>query len=93
MPVIVMAAFATMVPVFLLGDKKISWTALIFAFLMGVSRIYLVVHYPSDVLGGLIIGTIAGVLGTLIAQRVIPARFYEGEIYKRKRGKHECLEK
>ena len=33
------AAFASTVPVFLLGKKRVSWTALIFAFLMGVSRI------------------------------------------------------
>ncbi len=83
------AAFATMVPVFLLGKKRISWTALIFAFLMGLSRIYLVVHYPSDVLGGLIVGTIAGILGTLIAQNVIPKRFYYMDFIKpRKTGKH-----
>ena len=86
------AAFATMVPVFLVGNKKVSWTALIFAFLMGVSRIYLVVHYPSDVLGGLIVGTIAGILGTLLSQK-LPQRYFEAElIKKRKRGAHECLD-
>ena len=83
------AAFATMVPVFLLGKKRVSWMALIFAFLMGLSRIYLVVHYPSDVLGGLIVGTIAGILGTLIAQNVIPKRFYYMDFIKpKKTGKH-----
>ena len=60
------AAFAAMVPLFLLGNKKISWLALVFAFLMGISRIYLVVHYPSDVIGGMITGTLAGIIGTLI---------------------------
>ena len=84
------AAFATMVPVFLTGNRKVSWTALIFAFLMGLSRIYLVVHYPSDVLGGLIVGTIAGILGTLLSQK-LPQRYFEAElIKKRKRGAHEC---
>lgn len=83
------AAFATMVPVFLVGKKRVSWTALIFAFLMGISRIYLVVHYPSDVLGGLIVGTIAGILGTLISQRVVPERFYDMDFYKKQVGKHE----
>ena len=84
------AAFATMVPVFLLGKKRVSWMALFFAFLMGLSRIYLVVHYPSDVLGGLIVGTIAGILGTLIAQNVIPKRFYHLDFIKprQKTGKH-----
>ncbi len=85
------AAFATMVPVFLLGNKRVSWTALIFAFLMGLSRIYLVVHYPSDVLGGLIVGTVAGILGTLLAQHVMPQRYYDKDMFGRDyKGKHEC---
>ena len=83
------AAFASMVPLFLLADKKTSWLALVFAFLMGVSRIYLVVHFPSDVLGGLIIGTIAGILAVLIAKK-IPEKWYELNFYKKKEGKHEC---
>ena len=61
------AAFATMIPVFVLGRKNWSWLALCFGILMGISRIYLVVHYPSDVLGGMITGTIAGLIGVLIA--------------------------
>ena len=84
------AAFASMVPVFLVGNKRVSWTALIFAFLMGVSRIYLVVHYPSDVLGGLIVGTVAGILAVVII-RFIPEAYYEYPLTKKKaRGKHEC---
>ena len=84
------AAFASMVPVFLLGKKRVSWLALIFAFLMGLSRIYLVVHYPSDVLGGLIVGSIAGVIATLIASHVIPKRFYHMDFIRQKpkTGKH-----
>ena len=78
------AAFATMIPVFLLGRKRWSWLALVFAFLMGLSRIYLVVHYPSDVLGGLIVGTIAGVIGTLVAQNLIPKRWYYLDFMKKK---------
>lgn len=86
------AAFATMVPVFLVGNKKVSWTALIFAFLMGLSRIYLVVHFPSDVLGGLIVGTIAGILGTLLSRK-LPQRYFKADLIKpRKRGAHECSE-
>ena len=78
------AAFATMVPVFLLGRKRWSWLALVFGVLMGLSRIYLVVHYPSDVLSGLVVGSIAGVIGTLIAQNAIPKRWYYLDFLKRK---------
>lgn len=83
------AAFASMVPVFLVGRKRISWTALIFAFLMGISRIYLVVHYPSDVLGGLVVGVIAGIVGTLIAKK-LPEKWYQLNILQRKGGDGGC---
>ena len=85
------AAFATMTPVFLLGKKRVSWTALLFGLLMGLSRVYLVVHYPSDILGGLIVGVIAGVIGTLVGANVIPKRFYQMDDFirrKQKVGKH-----
>ncbi len=80
------AAFASMVPLFILGNKRWSWLALLFAFLMGVSRIFLVVHYPSDVLGGIITGTIAGLLGVLIA-KFLPESWYNWDIRKNASGK------
>ena len=85
------AAFATMVPVFLLGKKNWSWLALLFAVLMGISRIYLVVHFPSDVLGGLITGSLAGIVGTLITQ-LIPSSsgWYRWSLLRAPRkGAHE----
>ncbi len=84
------AAFASMVPLFLLGRKRVSWLALVFAFLMGVSRIYLVVHYPSDVLGGLLVGTVAGILAVLIV-RFIPEGYFKAPLGRKKPGgKHAC---
>ena len=84
------AAFACMVPAFLLGKKSWSWLCLLFAFLMGVSRIYLVVHYPSDVLGGRIMGTIAGLLGVLIMKH-LPEKWYSWSLKKEDspKGAHE----
>lgn len=79
------AAFATMVPLFLLGNKKMSWLALVFGILMGISRIYLVVHYPTDVIGGLITGTIAGIVGTLIAIN-LPKKWYRWDLFKKERA-------
>jgi undecaprenyl-diphosphatase len=81
------AAFATMIPIFVLGNKRWSWVALVFAILMGVSRIYLCVHYPSDVIGGAITGTLGGLLGLLIASR-LPDKWYEWDLL-RKKGRHE----
>lgn len=85
------AATASMVPVFLLGRKRVSWTALLFSLMMGLSRIYLVVHYPSDVLGGFLVGAVAGCLAVLIAQRAVPQKYYDKDLFgHEKKGKHEC---
>ena len=85
------AAFAAMTALFLTGNKRISWTAFIFAFLMGVARIYLVVHFASDVVAGVIVGIIGGVIGTLLSRK-IPSAFYDSPwpFVKRKKagGKH-----
>lgn len=60
------SAVAALVPVFLCCDKKKSWLALVAAVLMGASRNYVMVHYPSDVLGGIIVGAVAGLLAFII---------------------------
>lgn len=40
--------------------------AVVVAFLVALSRIYLCMHYPSDVLGGIVIGSACGVAGYFI---------------------------
>ena len=72
------AAMAASLAVFLRGNKKVSWTALLFALAMGVSRIYLSVHYATDVLGGVITGSIGGFAGYAISNR-IPESFYTAD--------------
>lgn len=83
------AAFAAMIPLFVLGNKKVSWLALIFGVLMGISRIYLVVHFPSDVVGGMITGTVAGLLGVIIAL-LLPRKWYRWDLLKKKTEDEEC---
>ena len=86
------AAFASMTALFLTGNKKYSWAAFIFAFLMAVARIYLVVHFASDVLAGIAVGVLGGILGTLLAGR-IPDQFYDSSRplgKKRKAGGKHC---
>lgn len=82
------AAFAAAMAIFFRCDKRYSWTAFIVAIFVAVSRIYLCVHYPSDVLVGVIVGIIAGMLGTLIAVKV-PDFCYEIDFLRMKKGKHE----
>ena len=86
------AAFASMTALFLTGNKKYSWAAFIFAFLMAVARIYLVVHFASDVLAGVAVGVLGGILGTLLAG-LIPDQFYDSPRpfgKKRKAGGKHC---
>ena len=83
------AAFGACVPVFLIGRKRISWTALLFGLAMAVARIYLCVHFPSDVLAGFLVGTLAGCCAVIIASH-LPAKWYEMNFIKQKKGEHEC---
>lgn len=78
------AAFASMTALFLTGNRKYSWTAFIFAVLMGVARIYLVVHFPSDVLAGIIVGVFSGSIAYIIAIR-LPVSWYDKVLFKGKK--------
>lgn len=51
------SSFAAAVVMYKYLPKKIGIPAVVFASLMGLSRLYVGVHYPSDVLGGAVIGT------------------------------------
>lgn len=64
------SAMAAMTGLFFTTNKKVSWTAFIFAVVMGITRIYLCVHFPSDVLGGLVVGFLAGLVSYLIVNAV-----------------------
>lgn len=55
--------------VFTRGKKWLPW-GLLYVVLMGVSRNFLIVHYPSDIVGGFIFGTCAGLISWLIIKAV-----------------------
>ena len=51
---------------------------MLFAVLMGCSRIYLCVHYPSDILGGIVAGIIAGFVACLLINLLYSKRDKKG---------------
>ena len=67
------AAVASMLAVCLCLFKKCKWIiapATFYAVIMGFSRNYLVVHYPTDVIAGFIVGSIAAVIAFLLARLI-----------------------
>lgn len=65
------SSFAAAAVMFLGLRKKYSFSAIIFAMLMGFSRLYVGVHYLSDVVGGAVIGTMIGVTVYMIGMNVM----------------------
>ena len=65
------AAFEIGVALFLVLNKKYSWIFPVFSALVGLSRIYLMVHYVTDVLGGVLVGTFAGIMGYVIMNAIM----------------------
>lgn len=53
-----MSSFAAATALFLCGNRKVSWMWYLGAFLIAFSRLYLYVHYPSDVLTGALLGSL-----------------------------------
>ncbi|PFG63313.1 undecaprenyl-diphosphatase [Thioclava sp. ES.031] len=55
-----------------LGALSASFLALLFAGLIGLSRLYLVEHYLSDVLGGWLLGSMCLLVGVAVAEWLYP---------------------
>ena len=63
------SASFTMVYVFYKHLKKYFLIVLVTSIIIAFSRLYLTVHFPSDVLAGLLIGLFAGFLGEKVFNR------------------------
>lgn len=71
--------------VLLLNDKRQGIPALILAILIAFSRMYLYVHYPTDVLVSVVLGSLFAVIGHILAQKINLPEFQIG-----KRGKFQA---
>ena len=52
-------------------DKRFGIPALILAFAIAFSRLYLYIHFPTDVFAGIILGTLFGFLAIVIVNAVL----------------------
>lgn len=57
------SSFAAVAALYFAGEKKLWKPALVLAALIAFSRLYLYVHYPTDILGGIVVGIAAGFCG------------------------------
>lgn len=64
-------SFAGAVVIFLMCPRKVGVPAMVLAILISLSRLYVGVHFPTDVLGGMIVGTISAVLAWRIYEKKI----------------------
>lgn len=69
------ASFAVAAVMFMLLPKKVGVPAVIVASIIAFSRLYLGVHYPSDVVAGIIIGCLTGICAKLICERLFKINY------------------
>ena len=83
-------SFAVAVVLFIRMPKKVGIPALVLASLIAVSRLYVGVHYPSDVICGIVIGIGCAILACLIVKLAGPKLdLLQARFSKNKRSKDE----
>ena len=65
--------------VLMLHDKRLGIPATVLAILIAFSRLYLYVHYPTDVLVSLVLGILFGFLGSYIVDQIYKKKVYNGK--------------
>ncbi len=58
-------------PFLMRANKKAGIPIFIIAVLIGISRIYIHVHYPTDVIAGAVVGLVSGFLAVLLLDKLI----------------------
>ncbi len=77
------AISAAMMSIFFFTKSKKRYLCFLFIILMGISRNYLMVHYPSDILGGFFAGLIAAEIAffiTILIYKLLDK--YDNKLFK-----------
>ncbi len=61
-------------PFLMKANKKAGIPIFVLAVLIGLSRIYIHVHYPTDVFAGMIVGIIAGLIAVVLIDKLFFAK-------------------
>lgn len=64
------ASFAASFALLFSKHRKYAWPAIVLSAMIAFSRLYLYVHYPTDVLAGIIIGLLCGFLSFLLVSKI-----------------------
>lgn len=64
------AGITCAVALYFMRQKWLWKMTLFLSILIGFSRMYLYVHFPTDIIGGIIIGMICGTLGYITARQI-----------------------
>lgn len=86
------SSFGAALPLLLRAKKRFGIPAIVLAFLIGASRIYVHVHYPTDVIVGAIVGIIAGLIATLVLDKLLMPKVFPWVNAKLKRNILPTLE-
>lgn len=62
------ASFASVTALYFAGESRLWKSALLLSCVIAFSRLYLYVHYPTDILGGVVVGIAAGCAGYKTAE-------------------------
>ena len=63
------ASFAAVAALYFSGERKLWKPALVLVCLIAFSRLYLYVHYSTDILGGILVGIAVGYVGYIIIRQ------------------------
>ncbi len=58
-------------------NKKLGFWFFVASFLMGVARIFIGVHWPTDILGGILVGVVCAEIVQFIGKKLFPIKKQE----------------